>query len=107
VVAIPITIVTAMIADDSMSESKSDEEHQISKIRIFPNPATDRIWIESNQFDWNNVQVFSADGQLKITSERTQLRTLDELHFPQLSGGVYVLQFSDGIKTIAHRIVIE
>ena len=107
VVAIPITIVAAMMADDSMNESKSAEENHISNIRIFPNPATDRIWIESNQFDWNNLQVFSADGQLKITSERTQLRTLDELHFPQLSGGVYVLQFSDGIKTIAHRIVIE
>jgi hypothetical protein len=96
-----------MMADDSMNESKSAEEHHISNIRIFPNPATDRIWIESNQFDWKNVQVFSADGQLKITSERTQLRTLDELHFSQLTGGLYVFQFSDGIKTIAHRIVIE
>jgi hypothetical protein len=76
-------------------------------MHIYPNPAIDRIWIESSNFDWKNVQVFSADGQLRITSERSQLRSLDELHFPQLTGGVYVLQFSDGIKTIAHRLVIE
>ena len=107
VVAIPITIAAAMIAHDSMSELKSSEEHQTSSIRIFPNPATDRIWIESNHFDWKYVKVFSADGQLRITSERSQLRTLDELNFQQLTNGVYVVQFSDGIKTIAHRIVIE
>ena len=107
VVAIPITIAAAMIADDSMSELKSAEEHQTSSIRIFPNPATDRIWIESSHFDWKYVKVFSADGQLRITSERSQLRTLDELNFQQLTNGVYFVQFSDGIKTIAHRLVIE
>jgi hypothetical protein len=107
VVAIPITIAAAMIAHDNMGELKSAVEHPTSNIRIFPNPASDRIWIEASDFNWKNVKVFSAHGQLAFTSERSELRSLDELIYPQLPAGMYVLQFSDGIETIAHRLVIE
>jgi hypothetical protein len=76
-------------------------------MHIYPNPAIDRIWIESSNFDWKNVRLFSTDGQLLLASERSELSEVEELTCPQLTGGMYVLQFSDGIKTIAHRLVIE
>ena len=107
VFAIPVTIAAAMMADESLSEQKSTEEQQTANMRIYPNPAIDRIRIESSNFDWKNVRLFSTDGQLILASERSEPSEVEELICPQLPGGMYVLQFSDGIKTIAHRLVIE
>jgi hypothetical protein len=107
VVAIPITITAAMISNEDLEELKAIEENQAMRIRIFPNPATDRIWIESNHFDWKSVGLFSAEGQLVFTSERSESKPLDELVYPPLPAGIYILHFSDGSKTITHRLVIE
>ncbi len=72
---------------------------------VFPNPATDILYIESKVGDIGNIQVVNAKGQIvysdKVNTEKTQIK------ISNLNPGVYFVKVETvkGIKT--KKIIVE
>ena len=72
-----------------------------SKVRIFPNPATDQIHLETNDIDEYKIQLFTPDGRLISSWENT--KTLD---VGSLNAGIYLLKLTSGNSFLVHRVVL-
>ena len=67
------------------------------QFRIYPNPATDHIYIESDLTP--QIEIFSLQGQLLF---RTVSSDFDVTLLPQ---GVYMVRVSSGVESEVHRVV--
>lgn len=74
------------------------------EIRVYPNPTTDKLYVESKNNEKYTVNIHSAIGQKLVEQEFTGKTILD---VEKLSAGVYIvdIQHLNGSKTI--RIVKE
>lgn len=72
---------------------------QSTTIRIYPNPATDVVTLESRDKAIKKVQIFDLDGSL-IEETSNIGRALHHMKISRLSNGIYFVQinFGDGSK---------
>lgn len=63
-------------------------DEQKNEIRIYPNPATDYIFIQSNRKDEARVEIYHLDGRI-IKSK--QLTGSDRINVSELTSGIYNL----------------
>lgn len=71
-------------------------------IKIYPNPANDFVYIETEQFDFFNVTIFSIDGKL-ITKSTSKV-----IDVSNYSKGIYIFQIelSNQMK-YSKRIIVK
>ena len=76
----------------------------VDKVRIYPNPAKDRLSIYSG-FQFNKVEIFSMNGRMifRDSNEATQSSMLN-LH---LDSGMYVLKISSEKDMASSKLMIE
>lgn len=74
------------------------EENEIS-VAIYPNPATDFIRVETQNFA--SVQIFDMMGQCVLNT------TENEINVSELEAGVYFIRVNMGEKTITERVIIK
>ena len=72
-------------------------EMTTNEIQIYPNPANEIIFIQSNNTNEKNIQIIDAIGQI-VMSEKTQLDIL-QLNIADLPAGVYVVQVNERNKS--------
>jgi subtilisin-like proprotein convertase family protein len=77
---------------------------QPSTVRIFPNPASDMVFIESDKAI-SNLELFSATGQLVYSSQSEIPPSIDLKNY---LGGLYFVKvdFTDGSATV-RKLIIE
>ena len=78
----------------------SIEEQNINRIKIYPNPTSDYIFLVNN--DELEAIVFDLLGKELIReniSSRLDIRTLEK--------GTYILNLKDGVNTSTHKIIKE
>ena len=78
------------------------EESQIKKIVIHPNPAKNRINIDSNGHIIESYKIFNPFGQLIQSSNFKST-----IYLGDLSEGLYYLQLQGENSTIIHKILIQ
>lgn len=76
-----------------------------SKIRVYPNPATDNITIKSiDQSEIDSVELYNILGS-KVLSTASLIN--DSLNVSEMASGVYLLKVNVGTRSATKRIVIE
>jgi hypothetical protein len=90
--------------EDSTAVPQYDE--RLSEIRLYPNPATDRVVIESPEgLPVGMVAVTNESGQLLFLQPATSCRT--ELSVRNLPAGLYVAHVSTSVGSIAIKFVVK
>lgn len=75
-------------------------EEEIMTLNIFPNPATEIVNIQS--ISLCNYSVFNNRGQEVLKGKVDATQTINISSLPQ---GLYIFQFSDGVKVFSKKIV--
>lgn len=85
------------------STSSVNERSAIFQVTIYPNPATDRVFIEGPETGFQ-IRIFDLQGRLVRSASATSARL--ELATDQLNSGMYTLEVSqpDG-KSMVKRLV--
>ena len=78
----------------------STPENEISKIKIYPNPSSDLLFIKG--FDGLPLDVVIFDMLGKKVIEQ---KVIEKINIGFLEIGVYFLTISDGINTSSHQVV--
>ncbi len=97
--------------DDFLEPDPDDNDTDVANLeaqplRVYPNPANDRVYIESNGGTIDQVQVYDIQGRLLLdhpgdTSGRVQLNV------SSLSPGIYVMQVSSGHTVSTQKLQIQ
>lgn len=88
----------SQIADNSNC-SLSIEDFDMSSVKIYPNPTTDFINIQSN-FDINSVEIYSLHGQKVLLVENKK-----RIDISSLSEGIYFLKLKTVKGEITKKVV--
>ena len=72
-------------------------EMTTNEIQVYPNPANEIIFIQSNNTYEKNIQIIDAIGQI-VMAEKTQLDIL-QFNIADLPAGVYVVQVNERNKS--------
>lgn len=81
---------------------------QISEVsyHVFPNPAKDKIFIESmNKKDSGNISISDIQGQILL--QHKLLTTLAEIDISNFAKGIYFLKITGNKRTVVMKIFIQ
>ena len=85
--------------------SIKDEEGNL-QLLIYPNPATDKVFIESTKSNLNQVQIYSGEGKL-IFDRTYKNQNLIEVSTSKFHKGIYLLKVSTSEGSFVRNLVIE
>jgi len=73
----------------------------IAAIKVYPNPATNELFIEFENEVYNQIAIADISGRTVISINDNQLESV-KIDIAQLAGGVYTIQFANekNIKVI-------
>lgn len=98
--------ITITILNDEIINSTHSEE--FSDLKIFPNPANRNLWIESENQEIQDVQVFNSTGQsMKNTFRQNKTGNSVELIFDSIPKGIYFLKVVTSDNIISQVITIS
>src|SRR5690606_7523714 len=80
----------------------STPENAIEGLRIYPNPATDVVFVTSNSGAMKNVQLFDITGKQVMNVETTS-----NINVASLNKGMYVMKITEEGKTATSKLVIK
>ena len=85
--------------------SSNNELNNLSGVTIYPNPSSDRIFIQTeSQSDIMSAKLLGIDGQLVY---KIDLATNNSFDVTGIDAGVYMLEVSQGDKSYYERVVIN
>lgn len=71
-----------------------------SGITLYPNPAKDEIFIQSEQ-PAEKVEVFNSDGRIVLSTNATTI------HVSHLPKGIYIVRILVGNQSITQKVIKE
>jgi beta-glucosidase len=74
-------------------------------LKIYPNPAGKELYIESNEFQYDKIEIFDINGRL-VQAENVSFEPKKHLKFT-LPMGVYCLKISNRKKFYTHNFIIN
>ncbi|MDD3878167.1 MAG: T9SS type A sorting domain-containing protein [Bacteroidales bacterium] len=76
-------------------------------IRIYPNPSSDFVYIETEETNFSNqiLNIYNGIGELIITEKL--LQNQQQIDVKMLSNGVYVFEFISEIGTEKQKLIIQ
>jgi len=91
---------------DMMHVGITDLETQSAQMLIFPNPATDRVTIQSNSANIRSVNLYAINGR-KVFSESYPPSSNVSVNLNQLENGIYIVEVHTEDKDLTARIVVS
>lgn len=83
------------------------EDMKENGLYIYPNPATDKLIIKSEQLSENiEIEVFNMMGQSIYAAERTQLSSF-EVDVASWPKGVYLVRIAAGVNQLFEKIMVS
>lgn len=95
--------VTATVTSTVMNQVSTDNELG-SNIFIYPVPATDQLFVNSNTQNLTKIELFTMNGE-KILQNSSLSKPVTELDISQLSSGNYIVTISNESNTISKLVV--
>ncbi|MEM7573716.1 MAG: T9SS type A sorting domain-containing protein [Bacteroidota bacterium] len=86
--------------------TETEEPEPSAELRIFPNPATDQLWVRHAPAEVQKIQLLDLHGRI-VKEVRTSagLTTEHELMVSELPAGVYLLSLTSNGQRMTRRIV--
>jgi hypothetical protein len=88
----------------------AETDELTKQITVYPNPATDQLYIDLNRLDYNevNITLMSALGQTMINTLSTKGNNLIELNTSNFAPGIYYLNMSvDHVNRVTKKVIIQ
>ena len=79
------------------------EAHSRASFRIYPNPTTGQLKIESGKWKVENVEVFDMTGRKQQTEIKAEGNEI-EVNISHLSAGMYLVKVGNVMKKVVKRI---
>ncbi|MEM1320548.1 MAG: T9SS type A sorting domain-containing protein, partial [Bacteroidota bacterium] len=76
------------------------------RVRVFPNPATNHLWIDAPHLELEQLSLYDAYGQLVIHNQSLQ-RGRSQVLLSTLPSGIYLLKIQSPEGILTRRIVLE
>jgi hypothetical protein len=86
--------------DLTLSTDKSFE----TKFKVYPNPATDQLTIETNNINLSSIEVYDLLGKKVFEQNKLSNNTID---ISDLSNGIYLLTIKADNKSLTKKLVIK
>lgn len=87
--------------------SLSIEEYNLSSIKVYPNPVTDELNIQTqNLSEALNYEVVNALGQ-RVKEGKLSINALNRISLSELSNGIYFIKLSSTTSSLVHKIIKE
>jgi hypothetical protein len=91
--------------NQSVEESIPTPNLLIASLKIFPNPADNKVMIDFPSAEFWQIEVYSSLGQLQISTKTNQSRSTT-LNTESLESGFYSVKISNEKETYTQRIII-
>lgn len=75
-----------------------------SKIKVYPNPAKDKVTIETNNVNLTSVEVYDLLGKKVFEQNKLSNNTID---ISDLSNGIYMLKLNSENKSITKKLIVK
>jgi hypothetical protein len=88
-------------------------EYSVSNVRIFPNPASERVWLTTENMTGKpmKILVLNIHGQQVfdrvITSESGSSLTTTEINLSGLSPGIYLIKIIQGNHILTEKLILK
>lgn len=87
---------------DVTSSSLSVKEKEMHALGIYPNPATDKIFLK--EIVSGKIEIYDSRGREVLSKEITYESEID---ISDLSTGIYIVQFTDQHQTKEQKLIIQ
>jgi len=86
----------------------SIEENESITFNIYPNPANETVWIETNgSLEKGNIELVNMLGQVVLKQTVSQQTTKTNLDVSNLQSGVYFVKYTSGNKIVTKPLSIN
>ncbi len=93
---------------DIMDTTVSLKEEKKQEIRLYPNPATNHIWLqlaENTTLAQAQIELYSSSGRLLYKEQpSSHFHKIDVAHLPK---GLYLVRLWDGERWFAEKLVVR
>jgi len=87
------------VADSALSVA----QNEISNLRVYPNPANDVLFIESNNQLIDVVSIYSLEGKEVLNINKVQ----NSVDVSSLTSGIYIIKITSNENVLTRKIIIE
>jgi hypothetical protein len=91
---------TAIIAGNTGEQSASITKELKSEFSVFPNPTSDFLEIQSNEIEFDQIEIISLKGDILLKQE---ILTSSRIDVSSLPNGFYFLQLSNSNLTVSRK----
>lgn len=95
-------LATLPLTGEVIDTPLSNTENQIEGLRIYPNPATDVVFVTSNSGAMKNVQLFDLSGKKVL-----DVHTTSSFQVDALANGIYVMKVTEEGKTSTSKLIVK
>lgn len=95
-------LATLPLTGEVIDTPLSNTENQIEGLRIYPNPATDVVFVTSNSGAMKNVQLFDLSGKKVL-----DVHTTSSFQVNALANGIYVMKVTEEGKTSTSKLIVK
>ena len=85
----------------------SQNVEAFSSIKLFPNPTSGKIVVSNENIEIKNVEIYNIYGEKVKCISFSNNQKSTELDVSELSKGLYIFKFSDGLKVYYKSAVIQ
>lgn len=96
------TLATLPLTGEVVDIPLSTPENAIEGLRIYPNPATDVVFVTSNSGAMKNVQLFDLSGKKVL-----DVHTTSSFQVNALANGIYVMKVTEEGKTSTSKLIVK
>lgn len=95
-------LATLPLTGEVIDTPLSNTENQIEGLRIYPNPATDVVFVTSNSGAMKNVQLFDLSGKKVL-----DVHTTSSFQVNALANGIYVMKVTEEGKISTSKLIVK
>ncbi|MDD3877875.1 MAG: T9SS type A sorting domain-containing protein [Bacteroidales bacterium] len=98
---------TAVASFNIISTGINEGENTLSKLKIYPNPVSDMLYVEAEGFEGNlaNLTIYSVQGQALKSIDFKVNQNMLAVPFSEFSAGIYFVELKVGNKRLFRKVI--
>ena len=82
----------------------STKDFSASNVKVYPNPATDKLTIETNNVNLSSIEIYNLLGKKVLEQNKLSNNTIN---ISNLSNGVYMLKLNSDNMSITKKLIVK
>ena len=91
---------------EKIAHNASVKRFELLNARVYPTPARDHITIENSEAELAEINIYTLEGQLLMSTEIGALE-MQDMSVADMVPGFYIIRISSKNKQLVQRIIIE